>query len=158
MADAHDLEPPAVLLGHVSEDSVAPNLYVIVAHGVAHRPELAGSMRAAVVLRFLDGYAPVRVDFRGDEIEVGDDPEGAGGAHDLAVTGRMGDVTALIAAPLTGGLPLPTSRAGRAALARLADGRVELDGPLTLGRQLLRLLAVYDVATRAPKGDRAASR
>ena len=29
---------PVVLLGQVSDDSIAPNLYVIVAHGVRHRP------------------------------------------------------------------------------------------------------------------------
>jgi len=75
-------------------------------------------------------------------------------AYDLEV-GRMGDVTALIAAPLTGGLPKPTTRPGRAALARLADGRVEFDGPLALGRKLLRLLAIDDVAVRAPKESRA---
>ena len=61
----------------------------------------------------------------------------------------------LIAAPLTGGLPKPTTRPGRAALARLADGRVEFDGPLALGRKLLRLLAIDDVAVRAPKESRA---
>jgi hypothetical protein len=76
-------------------------------------------------------------------------------AYDLEVSGRMGDVTALIAAPLTGGLPKPTTRPGRAALARLADGRVEFDGPLALGRKLLRLLAIDDVAVRAPKESRA---
>jgi hypothetical protein len=152
---AQEIEAPAVRLGHVAADSVAANLYVIVAHGVSHRPEIAASMRCSVVLRFLDGYAPVRIDFRGDEIEVGDDPEGADRAHDLEVSGRMGDVTALIAAPLAGGLPKPTTRAGRAALARLADGRVEFDGPLALGRRLLRLLAIDDVAAKMPKERRA---
>ena len=63
----------------------------------------------------------------------------------------MGDVTALVAAPLTGGLPRPTTRPGRAALARLADGRVEFEGPLALGRKLLRLLAINDVAIKVPK-------
>jgi len=67
----------------------------------------------------------------------------------------MGDFTALIAAPLTGGLPKPTTRPGRAALARLADGRVEFDGTLALGRKLLRLLAIDDVAVRAPQESRA---
>jgi len=158
--DAPEPGAPVVVLGHVSEDSIAANLYVIVAHGVRHRPEQAAAMRASVVLRFLDGYAPVRIDFRGDEVEVGDDVEGSDRACDLEVVGRMGDVTALIAAPLAGGLPKPTSRAGRAALARLADGRVEFDGPFALGRKLLRLLAVHDVAVRAPTerpGGRAAS-
>ena len=145
---------PVVRLGHVSDDSVAANLYVIVAHGVGHRPDLAASMQGSVIIRFLDGYAPVRIDFRGDEIEVGDDVESGDRAHDLEVIGRMGDVTALIAAPLTGGLPKPTRRPGRAALARLADGRVEFNGPLALGRRLLRLLAIDNVAEKVPKQDR----
>jgi hypothetical protein len=152
---AQEIEAPVVRLGQVADDSVAANLYVIVAHGVGHRPEMAAAMRCSVVLRFLDGYAPVRIDFRGDEVEVADDAEGADRAHDLEVTGRMGDVTALIAAPLAGGLPKPTTRAGRAALARLADGRVEFDGPLALGRRLLRLLAIDGVAVKVPKERRA---
>jgi hypothetical protein len=152
---AQDIEAPVVRLGHVAEDSVAANLYVIVAHGVGHRPEMAAAMRCSVLLRFLDGYAPVRIDFRGDEVEVADDAEGTDRAHDLEVTGRMGDVTALIAAPLAGGLPKPTTRAGRAALARLADGRVEFDGPLALGRRLLHLLAIENVAIKVPKERRA---
>jgi hypothetical protein len=36
-----------------------------------------------------------------------------------------------------------------------ADGRVELDGPLALGRKLLRLLALDDIAVKAPKERRA---
>jgi hypothetical protein len=154
MEEPVDVAAPVVRLGHVAEDSVAANLYVIVEHGVRHRPEMAASMRASVVIRFLEGYAPVRLDFRGDEVVVGDDPDGADQAHDLEIVGRMGDVTALIAAPLTGGLPKPTTRTGRAALSRLADGRVELNGPLTLGRRLLRLLAIDDVAAKAPKEKR----
>jgi hypothetical protein len=148
---AQEIEIPTVLLGEVSEDSIAANIYVIVAHGVRHRPERAVAMNASIVLRFLDGYAPVRIDFRGDEVEVGDDPDDSDRAHDLEVIGRMGDVTALIAAPLAGGLPKPTTRAGRAALARLADGRVEFEGPFALGRKLLRLLALHDVTVKAPK-------
>lgn len=142
---------PVVRLGHVSDDSVAANICVIVAHGVGHRPALAASISASVILRFEDGYSPVRIDFRGDEIEVGDDIDGDDRAHDLEVAGRMGDVTALIAAPLASGLPKPTSRPGRAALARLADGRVELNGPLSLGRKVLRLLALDDVVEKMPK-------
>src|SRR5438034_6092100 len=155
MEEPVDVDAPVVQLGLIAEDSVAANLYVIVDHGVRHRPEMASSMQASIVIRFVEGYAPVRLDFRGDEIVVGDDPDGADRAHDLEVRGRMGDVTALIAAPLAGGLPKPTTRAGRAALARLADGRVEFDGPLALGRRLLCLLAIDDVAVKVPKRRRA---
>jgi hypothetical protein len=37
----------------------------------------------------------------------------------------------------------------------LADGRVEFDAPLALGRKLLRLLALDDIAVKAPRGRRA---
>jgi hypothetical protein len=131
-----------VHLGHVADDSIAPTLYVLVLHGATRRPELAAEMLGSVLLRFDDGYAPIRIDFRGDEIHVADDEDHADVARDLEVRGRMGDVTALIASPLAGGLPKPTSRRGRLAIARLADGRVEFDGPLAMGRKLLRLLQV----------------
>ena len=103
-----------VLLGQVSDDSIAPNLYVIVAHGVRHRPDLAAAMNASVVLRFHDGYAPVRIDFRGDEVEVGDDLGGPDRPYDLEVSGRMGDVTALID-DVAVKAPKPGPRAERAA-------------------------------------------
>lgn len=133
---------PVVRLGHVADDSIAASVYVLVCHGCALRPDQARDFNASVVLRFPDGYSPVRIDFRGDEIEVYDDERSDDRAHDLEITGRLGDVNALIAAPLAGGLPKPTTTRGRAALARLADGRVEFDGPLRLARKLLKLLAV----------------
>lgn len=139
---SHFPDAPVVHLGHVADDSIAASVYVLVCHGVALRPEQALGMQASVVLRFPDGYSPVRIDFRGDEIEVSDDENSDDRAHDLEITGRLGDVNALIASPLAGGLPKPTTRRGRAALARLADGRVEFDGPLSLARKVLKLLAV----------------
>jgi len=144
---------PIVHLGHVADDSIAPSVYVLVCHGCALRPDQARELSASVVLRFPDGYAPVRVDFRGDEIEVYDDEQADDRAHDLEITGRLGDVNALIAAPHAGGLPKPTTTRGRAALARLADGRVEFDGPLRLARKVLKLLAVET----PPKSRRARS-
>ena len=66
----------------------------------------------------------------------------------LELGGRLSDISALIAAPLAAGLPNPATRAGRRAIVRLADGRVQFDGPLGLARDLLRLLAVD--AGRAP--------
>src|SRR3954452_2438387 len=144
---------PIVHLGHVADDSIAPTIYVLVLHGAGRRPDLAAEMLGSVLLRFDDGYAPIRIDFRGDEIHVADDEEDADRASDLEVRGRMGDVTALIASPLAGGLPKPTSRRGRLAIARLADGRVELDGALAMGRRLLRLLQVE--APPVPKARRA---
>jgi hypothetical protein len=56
---------------------------------------------------------------------------------ELTVRGSLPDLQTLLVAPLTRGVPR-----SRAALARLADGRVSLEGPLGLGRALLRLLAL----------------
>jgi hypothetical protein len=49
----------------------------------------------------------VRIDFRGDEIEVADDDADADHAHNLEVSGRLGDVSALIVSPLAGGFRSP---------------------------------------------------
>lgn len=138
---------PLVRLGDVAEESVAPSVYVLVRHGAQRRPEMATGMRGSVQLRFGDGHAPVRIDFCGDVIDVMDDAEDDDRACDLVLSGRLADVNALIVAPMAGGLPKPTTRRGRSAIARLADGRVDFDGPLSLGRSLLRLLAIDAVPT-----------
>ncbi|UTI66398.1 hypothetical protein NBH00_09355 [Paraconexibacter antarcticus] len=137
-----DVAAPSVLLGVLTDESIAASVYVLVRHGVILRPGLAGELRGTVVLRFVDDYSPVRIDFRGDEIHVEDLREEEDRAHDLEIVGRLGDVNSLIAAPLAGGLPKPLSPRGRAALARLADGRVDFIGPLGLARKVLMLLAV----------------
>jgi hypothetical protein len=139
-------------LGHLADDSIAVSVYVLVLQGAQQRPELAAALRGSVRMRFVDDYPPVRIDFRGDEIEIADDAAGEDRACDLEVSGRLGDVSALIVAPLAGGLPKPTTRRGRRAITRLADGRVDFDGPLALARNLLRLLAVDAVsAAKAPQ-------
>lgn len=137
-------EPPQVLLGVLADDSVAPAIFGLVRGGALARPDLAAQIRGAIVLRFTEDYPGVRIDFRGDEIEVGDEIDADDRAVDLLIAGRMGDINALIAAPLAGGLPRPTSPRGRKALARLADGRVDFDGPLLLGRKLIMLLTLED--------------
>jgi hypothetical protein len=159
---ADDPTAPVVLLGDLHDDSVAAAIYAMVSYGVARRPELATQIRGAIVLRFHEGYPGVRIEFRGEEIEVTDDLDGEDRAVDLLISGRMGDVNALIASPLTGGLPRPTHPRGRAALGRLADGRVEFDGPLLLGRKLIMLLTLEEAlptraATRARSRQRSAA-
>ena len=69
--------------------------------------------------------------------------------HDLVIDGALHDVCALIASPLTRGLPRPTTATGRAAIARLVDGRVAFSGPLNLARGLLRLLSAMPEPRRA---------
>ncbi|WP_354698404.1 hypothetical protein DSM112329_04080 [Paraconexibacter sp. AEG42_29] len=141
------LLPPAVHLGVLADESIAASVYVLVRHGALLRPALAAELRGSVVLRFADDYSAVRIDFRGDEIHVEDARDLEDRAHDLEIVGRLGDVNALIASPLAGGLPKPTSRRGRAALARLADGRVDFIGALGLARKVLMLLAVDSAAS-----------
>jgi hypothetical protein len=139
--------PPEVFLGTLSDDSIAASVYVLVRHGALLRPALAAELRASVLLRFADDYSPVRIDFRGDEIHVEDALHVEDRAHDLEIVGRLGDVNALLAAPLAGGLPKPTSPRGRQALARLADGRVDFIGGLGVARKVLQLLAVDGAAS-----------
>ncbi len=150
--EENSVADPLVRLGDLADDSVAPSVYVLVRHGAQLRPELAAGMRGAVQLRFGEGHAPVRIEFCGDVIDVMDDAEDDDRACDLVLSGRLADVNALIVAPLAGGLPKPTTRRGRSAIARLADGRVDFDGPLSLGRSVLRLLAIDAVSTsRKPR-------
>jgi hypothetical protein len=147
MAPAHDpSQTPDVILGELADDSIAASVYVLVRHGARLRPALATELRAVVLLRFTDAYASVRIDFRGEEVLVEDARHAEDRAHDLQIIGRLGDVNALIAAPLAGGLPKPTSPRGRQALARLADGRVDFVGSLGLARKVLMLLAVDPAA------------
>ena len=61
---------------------------------------------------------------------------------DLVVSGSLPDVVHLTSAPMVGGVPNPLGTRGRAALGRLASRRVRLQGSSTLGRRLLRLLAL----------------
>ena len=129
---------PYVTLGTTGDRSIAASIFAIVDRSAALKPDLAAELRGVVRLRFREGYDAVRIAFGGDTIEVDD---GAGEA-DLEIHGALPDVVALISAPLTAGVPKPTTPAGRAALARLADGRVRLVGPKALGRNVLRLLSV----------------
>lgn len=140
-----------VWLGPTADDSIAVSIYVLVRDGARLRPGLAASMDGAVRMRFADdGHPPVRIEFRGDEIEVADDPDPEGPV-DLELRGRLGDIAALVVAPLAGGLPNPATRPGRQAIVRLADGRVDFDGPLGFARDLLRLLAVDADRRAAPR-------
>ncbi len=136
------LTAPDVFLGDLAQESIAASVYVLVRQGAGLRPALAADLRGSVLLRFADDYSAVRIDFRGDEILVEDAAIAEDRAHDLEIVGRLGDVNALIASPLAGGLPKPTSARGRQALARLADGRVDFIGTLSLARKVLMLLAV----------------
>ena len=126
---------PTVRLGQLGEASIAAAVFAIVDRAVAKRPEVVQELAGHDVRFELgDGYWPVRVRFGRQEVEVADDD---GSPADLVIHGTLPDVQTLLVSPLTRGVPR-----SRAALARLADGRVALDGPLALGRAVLRLLAL----------------
>jgi hypothetical protein len=126
---------PRVTLGNFGDASVAATIYAVVDRAAALRPDVVAELAGTTVrLELGDGYWPVRVRFDADEVVVDDDDSGVA---DLVVRGTLPDVQTLLTAPLTKGVPR-----SRGALARLADGRVQLDGPLATGRRLLRLLSV----------------
>jgi hypothetical protein len=133
--------PPDILLGPAIGRSIAATIYGLVQRGAMLRPELARGLHGSVLVRFLEEYEPVRIDLCGDSITVAD-ATGDERAYDLIVEAGLPAVTTLISAPLLGGLPKPTTPEGRAAIACLADGDVELDGPLRLTRGLLKLLSL----------------
>jgi hypothetical protein len=135
-----------VELREVGDNSVAATVYGLLDRGVGLRPDVAASTAGTVRITFAEGYAPVLIRFGGDVIEVGDAKPGE---VDLEVTAALPDLVLCVSAPLTGGVPKPTSKAGRAALARMADGRVDFSGKLTLGRRLLQLMSVHPSSVRA---------
>lgn len=128
---------PAVTLSAVDGESIAPTVFALVDRAVLHRPSVAAELAGRSV-RLELGYPPVRVSF-GDDVVVADDD---GTPVDTVISGRLPDLSVLIAAPLAGGLPNPTRADGRAALARLADKRVALQGSVGVGRRFLQLLSV----------------
>lgn len=142
---------PRVELREVGDRSVAATVYGLIDRGVGLRPDVARDTEGTVRITFAEGYAPVLIRFGGEVIEVGDDVGGLGAKRpwiDLDVQAALPDLVLCVSAPLTGGVPKPTSKAGRAALARMADGRVDFSGRLGLGRRLLQLMSVHPSSVR----------
>jgi hypothetical protein len=137
-----------VELREVGDRSIAATVYGLVDRGVSLRPEVAAAMEGSVRITFAEGYAPVLIRF-GERIEVGDATDEE---VDLEVQAALTDFVLCVSAPLAGGVPKPTSKAGRAALARIADGRVDFTGKLGLGRKLLQLMSVHPSSVRAGAG------
>jgi hypothetical protein len=152
LASVPAAQQPRVCLGRTGSGSISATIYALLDRGAMLRPQHASELRGSVLLRFRENYEAVEIDLRGDEILVADASD-ADRAHDLVIESAFHDLAALIAAPLTGGLPRPTNALGRAALGRLADGRIELEGPLRLARGLLRLMsALPDKPAPRPAG------
>jgi hypothetical protein len=134
---------PAVKLGRMVEDGVAPSIFGLIERGIAREPELAKGMRGRVVFRFSEEFSPLRISFRPRTVVVED---GDLRKPDLVITGRLPDIVHFATVPTLsgrlGGVPDPRRPRGRAALGRIARGRVRLDGDRALARRLVRLLAV----------------
>jgi hypothetical protein len=132
-----------VRLGRMVEDGVAPSIFGLIERGIAREPELASLMRGRVVFRFSEDFSPLRIHFKPRSVIVAD---GDSRKPDLVISGRLPDIVHFATVPtLKGrlhGVPDPRQPRGRRALARLASGRVRIEGDRVLGRRLLRLLAV----------------
>jgi hypothetical protein len=134
-------DPHRVKLGHQAPNGIAAGLLALVERGAAKRPRVAREMRGRVEIRFAENYAPVRLDFQNDHVLV-EDGNGKRWKNDLLIEGSLPDVVQLATAPLVGGVPKPTNRRGRAALATVAARRVRIEGSPMLARRVMKLLEV----------------
>jgi hypothetical protein len=134
---------PTIRLGRMVEDGVAPSIFGLIERGIAREPELAAQMRGRVVFRFSEDFSPLRVHFKPRSVIVED---GDSRKPDLVISGHLPDIVHFATVPILGGrlhgVPDPRRPRGRRALARIASGRVRIEGDRVLGRRLLRLLAV----------------
>jgi hypothetical protein len=125
------------------EDGIAPSILGLIERGITREPELAAQLRGRVVFRWRDDFSPLRVTFRPKTVIVED---GDLRKPDLVISGRLPDIVHFATVPMLGGrlggVPDPRAPRGRAALARLASGRVHIEGDTALARRVLRLLAV----------------
>jgi ubiquinone biosynthesis protein UbiJ len=125
------------------DDGVAPSIFGLLERGIERRPELAAQIRGRVVFRFAEDFSPLRIAFKPKTVVLED---GDLRKPDLVIAGSLPDIVHLLTVPtLTGrlgGLPTPRKPRGREALARIASGRVKIDGDTAFGLKLLQLLAV----------------
>ena len=133
--------PPRVKLGHLAPNGIAAGLLPLVERGADKRPRVARELRGRVEIRFSENFAPVRLHFEDDHVLV-EDGNGKRWSSDLVIEGSLPDVIQLATAPLVGGMPKPTDRRGRAALASVAARRVRIEGSPLLARRVMKLLEV----------------
>ena len=130
-------------LGPTGERSLAATVYGLLDRGARLRPDIAAQLDGCVVVTFSDGgHADVRIDCHDGRIAVCDAALAGGGEPDLEIRASLHDFVVLLGAPLTRGFPKPTDRRGRAALARIADGRVDFIGSIALARRFMRVMSV----------------
>jgi hypothetical protein len=136
-------KPHQVRLGHVAPNGISASMYGLIERGAAKRPRIAKSLRGRVEIRFREDFAPVRVEFEQAGVLVEDGNGKADGWDpDLVISGSLPDIVQLAAAPLFGGVPRPTNKRGRTALARVAGRKVRIEGNPLLARRLLKLLEI----------------
>jgi len=128
-----------VKLGHQAPNGIAAGLLALVERGAQKRPRVARELRGRVEIRFAEDYAPVRLHFDDAHVLI-EDGNGRRWSSDLVIEGSLPDVVQLATAPLIGGMPKPTSKRGRAALASVAARRVRIEGSALLARRVMKLL------------------
>jgi hypothetical protein len=143
---------PEVTLGDVAGNGISAAMFGLIERGTHKRPRIAKAVRGTVELRFKEDFAPVRVTFGARTVVIEDvveHPDEAPKSRrkratpaDLVISGALPDIVQLASAPLVGGVPKPTDARGRAAIARLAGGRVKIEGNPLLARRLLKLLEI----------------
>jgi hypothetical protein len=141
-----------VKLGDQASNGISAAMFGLIERGAHKRPRIAKAVRGTVELRFKEDFAPVRVTFGARVIVIEDvvEPPEEGTKRrrkrpnpaDLVISGNLPDIVQLASAPLFGGVPKPTDARGRGALARLAGGRVRIEGNPLLARRLLKLLEI----------------
>ena len=131
---------PEVRLGQTVANGIAPSMFALLDRGVGRRPELARRLEGKVVIRFREEISPVRISFGRRVIRVED---GDLRRPDLVVTGSLPHVVQLTVTPMgRWGIPDFRDARGRAAILRVAFGRVRLGGDLALARKMLEMMAV----------------
>ena len=123
----------------MAPNGISPSLFGLIERGAQRRPSEASSLRGRIELRFSEDFAPIQITFEPGDILVEDAGDGDWSA-DLVIRGSLPDVVQLASAPLMRGIPKLTDRRGRAALARVAGGKVRIEGSRLLARRLLQLL------------------
>jgi hypothetical protein len=134
---------PRVRLGRMVDDGVAPSILGLLERGVERRPRIASQMRGRIVFRFAEEFSPLRIAFKPKTVVIED---GDLRKPDLVIAGTLPDIVHFLTVPVLGGpfggFPNPTKARGRAALARVASGRLRVEGNRALGRRLVQLLAL----------------
>ena len=130
---------PEVKLGQTVSHGIAPSMFALLDRGVIRRPDLAGAIEGKVVIRFREEISPVRVTFGRRVIRVED---GDLRHPDVVITGSLPHVVQLTMTPMRLGVPDFRDARGRAALLRVASGRVRLRGDIQLARRMLEMMAV----------------